>query len=415
MESSRPAVREIAWRDIFPGLLLLRCFRIALDPRKLVLAALGLGLTWIGWQVIDRVAPTTAGIENIHTPAIRGPSGILVPPWPDDPERNVWDADPVRAVWEQLSTPYRRLFAPRASVQDIVALVCAVAWAALVWGLFGGAITRIAAVQLTRDQRYSVGRALGFARGRLLSYLAAPLLPLVAVAVAVVLAGLLPGLLMRADAGLFLVGLVWWLLLILVGLTLAILLLGLLVGWPLLWAAISVEGTDAFDAISRAYSYTFQRPLHYLVYTVVAGVLGALGAIIVALFAVFVIYLTAWTVSWGSGASTMAEVFRDAPSHLQAPLVAYDAASTPAGQHSTLGRGGLWMIGAANDGVTILALGFIYSFFWTAATAIYILLRLSADARETDEVFLEDPLDDAKLPALEPDASGVPVLAEEAD
>ena len=49
----------------------------------------------------------------------------------------------------------------------------------------------------------------------------------------------------------------------------ALLLLGLAFGWPLMWATISTEGTDSFDALSRSYAYVFQRPLRYLFYVVV--------------------------------------------------------------------------------------------------------------------------------------------------
>ena len=54
----------------------------------------------------------------------------------------------------------------------------------------------------------------------------------------------------------------------------AILLLGALVGWPLMWATVSVEGTDAFDALSRSYAYTYHRPWRLLWYVLFAGFLA---------------------------------------------------------------------------------------------------------------------------------------------
>src|SRR5205085_7741567 len=38
----------------------------------------------------------------------------------------------------------------------------------------------------------------------------------------------------------------------------------------------------------------------------------------------------------------------------------------------------------------LLVLGFGYSFFWTASTIVYLLLRKSVDAAELDEVYLEE-------------------------
>ena len=68
-----------------------------------------------------------------------------------------------------------------------------------------------------------------------------------------------------------------------------------------MWATISSEGTDSFDAISRSYAYAFQRPLHYLFYALVAVVLGVLGWLLVSNFAAGVVYITYWAASWSAG------------------------------------------------------------------------------------------------------------------
>ena len=83
------------------------------------------------------------------------------------------------------------------------------------------------------------------------------------------------------------------------GLLMAILLLGALVGWPLMWATVSVEGTDAFDALSRSYAYTYQRPLRLLWYVVFATILAAVSMFVVKLFAASAISLGSWSIRWG--------------------------------------------------------------------------------------------------------------------
>jgi hypothetical protein len=45
----------------------------------------------------------------------------------------------------------------------------------------------------------------------------------------------------------------------------------------------------------------------------------------------------------------------------------------------------------------LMMLGFSYSFFWSAATVIYFLMRRKVDEAEPDEVFLEDPEPEAPL------------------
>ncbi len=90
-----------------------------------------------------------------------------------------------------------------------------------------------------------------------------------------------------------------WPFALLLGLLMAILLIGALVGWPLMWATVAVEGTDAFDALSRSYAYTYQRPLRLLWYVVLAAVLAAVSMFIVKLFATSAISLGNWSISWG--------------------------------------------------------------------------------------------------------------------
>ena len=108
---------------------------------------------------------------------------------------------------------------------------CAI-WALAVWSLFGGAVSRIAAGQLAQERRISMAAAVMFAVRRFPAYFLAPLFPFV-----LVLLGLIPlslaGLLTRFDAG-YAVAAIAWPLLLIVG-ALAVLLIGLFIGWPLMW------------------------------------------------------------------------------------------------------------------------------------------------------------------------------------
>src|SRR5439155_14406288 len=138
-----------------------------------------------------------------------------------------------------------------------------------------GAITRIAAVQLARGERIGLVEAAIFAGKRLLSYVTAPLFPLAFIFGVLVfmsifgLIGMIPYFGDVVVSGLF------WPVMILFGLIIAVALVGL-VGWPLMAATISTEGTDSWEAVSRAYSYVYQRPWHYLWYSMVAIGYGAI-------------------------------------------------------------------------------------------------------------------------------------------
>ena len=63
--------------------------------------------------------------------------------------------------------------------------------------------------------------------------------------------------------------------------------------------------------------------------------------------------------------------------------------------------------------VHLLVLGFVYSYFWTASSAIYLLLRRDVDGTDMDEVYVVEQPDTYGMPALEQDAAGVPVVSPE--
>ena len=180
-------------------------------------------------------------------------------------------------------------------------------------------------------------------------------------------------------------------------LLMALLLLGLLFGWPLMWATISAEGTDSFDALSRSYAYTFQRPLHYLFYAVVAGLIGWLGWLLVENFAAGVVWMGYWAAGWGCGSEQLES----------ACSVAAKA------REAVRRRADRFWAGC----VKLLAVGYLFSYFWTAATAIYFLLRRDVDATEMDEVFLDADAGEeaAGLPTILADRAGAPVAGDEAE
>ena len=60
----------------------------------------------------------------------------------------------------------------------------------------------------------------------------------------------------------------------------------------------------------------------------------------------------------------------------------------------------------------LLAVGFIYIYFWTASTAISLLLRRDIDDTELDDVFLDEDASEASfgLPPIATDDAGAPVV-----
>ena len=287
----------IAWDQYRRWFIFGRVFRLSIQARLLTLATVGVLATTFGWWGLAKVFSGTD-----ETPLQNLLKGYESCPWhggtsyaslyymifervpePADiksqegPNMGAPVINPFVDPWARLSAPWRQLFAVSRTFTGAAFLLLCAIWAAAIWGLIGGAITRAVVVQLAREEAISLGSALRHASKRWKSYFAAPLFPLAAVAV-VAIPAMLIGLLMKLS---LLFGGILWPFVLLTGLIAAIMLVGLSVGWPLMHAAVSCEGSDSFDALSRSYSYVYQRPIHYLFYAVTATILGALGLSIV--------------------------------------------------------------------------------------------------------------------------------------
>src|SRR5262249_42087637 len=85
-----------------------------------------------------------------------------------------------------------------------------------------------------------------------------------------------------------------------------------LVGWPLMSATISAEGTDSWEAALRSYNYVWQRPRHYLGYSLVAICYGA----VLVFFIGFMGSLTVFLAKWGVAQVPWAKAANRDPSYL---------------------------------------------------------------------------------------------------
>jgi hypothetical protein len=185
--------------------------------------------------------------------------------------------------------------------------------------------------------------------------------------------GALLGLLMRTDWGLAFAGAVWPL--VLVGaVVLAILAIGVAAAWPLMVACVGVERGDSFQAISTAFSYLYQRPLHCAFYALLAFCIAVPATAAAAVFADATATLALWATSFGMGHERTAAVLGG--------LAAAGSDGAPWGVDAIRG----WCRGLE----TLLA-SFGWGYGWAIAAAAYMLLRQSVDGTELDEVVLDEP------------------------
>ena len=260
-------------------------------------------------------------------------------------------------------------------------------------GLFVGAIYRIASLHACRDEKISVFQALKFSASKLPSFITAPLIPL---ALILAIGGLLTlgGLVANFPfIGPIIMGALF-LIALLAGLAIAFLLTGLIGGGPLMYPAIAVEGSDSFDAISRSYHYVFARPFRTGLYGLVALIYGVITYLFVRLFIYVGLSATHMFVKWGviGGGTRLAEgadrldVIWTAP-EFQALWGRFSWAAMSGGDRIAAVLIAMWVLPFA-----ALVAAYLISYFASASTCIYLLLRRKVDATDLDEVYVEEPI-----------------------
>jgi hypothetical protein len=250
-----------------------------------------------------------------------------------------------------------------------------------VLSLAGGAICRIAALQLAQAERPGLKQALRFALRRFVSLLASPVGPIVlifALGVPIILLGLVGNLPVAGEllTGLFLLPA------FAVAFAIAIILIGTMAGLGLMLPAIAYEGSDSFDAINHSFSYVYTKPWRLGFYTIIAALYGALGYLFVRVFGFLVLWTTyrflqigflshneklrtIWPEPTFASFLGPAVALPDAPSRWVAALLIR-----------------MWVLVVIG-----LIVAFLISFYFSANTIIYALMRNRVDGTPLQEVY----------------------------
>jgi hypothetical protein len=533
MADGRDQSGGFSYRTALPWTNIFRCFQVALDPRKLFIAALGIlamsFLWWLlsnvfyskaptpndpeysnsaiqreyegkkkpdgsnytpedfsrigaerfkkdyeQWQVLDQLAGPGGRLRTLPWYEYRGPNPFLF--FTDalggsaaDREKALrgFATGSVPVLIEplvKLLLPVAKIVSPGVSPWTRLYLFLILLTNVMVWAFCGGVITRLAAIQLANKGPVTLVQAVRFVTRRYLSYLGAPLVPLGIIALVVVglicygLIALIP---FVGDILLLGIGLPA---IIIGGAIMTVFLVGL-VGYPMMYTTLSVEGdqSDTFDALSRSVNYVYQAPWNYLWNWLVAVLYGAAVTLFVLFFASVTVYVGKWAV--GLPASLIWKDRKPEYLFVYAPesfgwkeLMTKDSAYEVRGRWVMLDQNGqptadptrgvrqvyqyepvspeayaaarndFWWYNTWGAGIVcfwltlafLMMLGFSYSFFWSAATMIYLLMRKKVDEAELDEVFEDEepevPLAPPKIatgpgPAAPISPTSLPVLA----
>ena len=349
---------------VFPGFRLVGAVRVAFDLRKLVIAALGLALLQLGWSMLDRLFPASPNVTP-DTLLRAGPGGVNL-------SGEAWASASLRLCHERVSQPFRdllfpllALFDPRGDWAAMLHALLAISWLLVIWGICGGAICRIAVVQIARMQQTGLGQAIGFSLHNAASLILAPLILLGCLALLAVLLAAF-GLIYRLPAiGGALGGFLLVIPLVL-GLIMTVLMAALAAAWPLVQAALAAGAEDALDALSRSFGYLNQRIGSFVALAGFAWIEGMIGIVLMDLLAAGVLRMTEWGLGLTGPATELAASFGGAGGSLSPVSAAAHA---------------FWL-----SGVTLVAHGWAYSFYWTAAAFIYLWLRHDVDGTPWEDL-----------------------------
>lgn len=372
-------VDEIRWRSVLPWLNLLRVPDVALRVRSIIVATLavlvfGLGnaafrhLPYVVSKDYVALFPivtdlSTAVSENtLAASGSANDSSALVGRWlrprssASEERHRTWNSYsgygwmdwPLETVFR----PARRLFDFGNSWSEVATAWTSLLWALSVWGIFGGALCRMMAVRFARDESVSLRTAIRFSVRNWPSYLYGPLLPILGVGILTLFAFSVGCAERWLESSNGTVLAICGFIPTLCAVAMTFLLAMTAVGWPLMAAAISTEGGDGFDGLSRAFGYILNRFWNLLGLTCIAWIVGYFTSAFMLLF----IESTRWLIDWSVG-----------------PLSENES-------------GTLWW-----DILSIIQLGVSVSLFWSATTIVYFLLRQSEDGTPLDHVYVSGP------------------------
>jgi len=267
-------------------------------------------------------------------------------------------------------------------------ILSAVGYVALfwVWSGFGGAISRAAVLEYVRDERPTSKEVWQAVRAKRMAYFLAPVTPLIAIVlltVANALGGLVasiplvgPILLIVPGAPLLLISTMLIVFLIVVG----------ALAFGMMMPAVSAGGKGAVEGWSTAYSYVLWAFGRFVVYTLIAGAIGVIAVLAASAVVAFFNYALHQTVNLGYLRSFSWVLYG-----------ASGAGKSVGGYYGVLQI----IMTVVLLLVAMLPLAFAFSYYFTANTIVFFLLRKHVDNVDVDELFDEDELEE---PTAEPGA-----------
>jgi len=172
------------------------------------------------------------------------------------------------------------------------------------------------------------------------------------------------------------------------GALIAVVLIGTVAGFNLMLPSVAYDGSDCFDAISRSFSYVYAKPWRMGFYTAIAAVYGAICYTFVRFFAFLLLWVTHWSLQLGVWGNDKLVAIWSEP-HFRDLLVPPDWGALNWSQSI-----GAFLIYLCSLAVVGLVASFIISFYFSANTIIYALMRNKVDNTALEDIYT--PTEEAK-------------------
>jgi len=274
----------------------------------------------------------------------------------------------------------------------------------------GGAVCRIAALQFARGEKPGLTEALRFSTKRFVNFFTAPLAPIgiiIFIGLFIFLLGLAGNI---PQAGELIIGLGMPLALF-AGVLVAVIVIGAVAGLNLMFPAVAYDGSDCFDAISRSFSYVYARPWQMVVYTAIAAVYGSVCYTFVRLFAFLSLWLTRWLLQLGLWADNGSQEVNKLVAIWPKPEFRYLLGSSSPTTTNWTESIAAFLVYLFLLVIVGLVVSFIISFYFSANTIIYSLMRKTVDNTAFEDIYMQfdeaevEPTASELLPQEEPPSS----------
>ena len=395
---------------LFPKIF--RSFRMAIQPSKLIIAFCMIALTGlVGWLMdLSKTVITTPGTNgaetelNLYLTASDRVDSYI--------ERNATTEHPrgvFSTMWRfgvskfhgSLRAIFR--FDLFGILDNTIEYLHAIKWVILyhptyciifaiinlcIVSIGGGAICRIAALQLAQNEKPGVIESLRFSTKKFTSFFATPIVPLFIIIIAAICV-IAVGLISNIPFGLGELGTgILMLPALAAGAVIAAVLLGSIGGLNLAFPAVAYNGSDSLDAVSRAFNYVFVKPWRLCFYTAIAVVYGAICYIFVRFFA----FLLLWSTYRGLRLGSMTASSRGLEDKVAAiwPEPTFSRLASFSYETGTRFE---WLAAILVYLSVLVVVGlvasFIISFYFSSNTVIYALMRNQVDETPLDDIYTE--------------------------